>query len=54
MSDYLIWAAEKLETKYGWDFDNACDFMMSTNYIPEDVSFKKYIAEEVGNNETLA
>ena len=46
MGDYLIWAAEKLEHKYGWDFDNACEYLMSGAYIPEDVSIERYIKEE--------
>ena len=46
MSDYLIWAAEKLESKYNWDFDDAMEFMMTTDHIPYDESIQKYIEEE--------
>ena len=47
MSDYLIWAAERLEKKYGWNFDDAQEWLMSTNYIPHDISLQKYIEEEM-------
>ena len=52
MSDYLVWAAEKLEHKYGWNFKDAQEYMMSGNYIPYDISLQKYIEEN--KNETLA
>lgn len=45
MSDYLIWAAERLETKYGWNFEDAQEWLVSTNYIPYDISLQKYIEE---------
>ena len=46
MSDYLVWAAERLETKYGWKFEDAQEWLMKTNYIPYDISLQKYIEEE--------
>lgn len=52
MSDYLIWAAEKLEKKYKWNFEDAHEYMMSVNYIPYDISLENYIKEN--KNETLA
>lgn len=45
MSDYLIWAAEKLEQKCGWNFEDAMEYLMSGNYIPHDVSLEKYLEE---------
>lgn len=51
MSDYLIWAGEKLEKKYGWNLEDAMEYLMSGNYIPKDVSLEKYIEEgQDGNN----
>ena len=38
MSDYMIWAAERLEHKYGWKFEDAQEWLMSTNYITYDIS----------------
>ena len=52
MSDYLVWAAERLEYKYGWNFEDAREYMMSGNYIPYDISLEKYIQEN--KNETMA
>lgn len=45
MSDYLIWAGEKLEQKYGWRIEYAMDYLMSGNYIPHDISLEKYLEE---------
>jgi hypothetical protein len=45
MSDYLIWAGEKLEQKYGWKLEYAMEYLMSDNYIPYDVSLEKYLEE---------
>ena len=45
MKDYLIWAAEKLEKKYKWNFDDAMEYLMSGNHIPYDVSIEKYLQE---------
>ncbi len=47
MSDYLVWAAERLEQKYGWKFEDAQEYLMSGNYIPYDISLEKYIKEEL-------
>ena len=47
MKEYLIWAAEKLEKKYHWDFDDAMYWLTHASYIPEDVSLSKYLKEEV-------
>ena len=47
MSDYLVWAAERLEKKYGWNFDDAMYWLTHASYIPEDVSIQKYIKEEM-------
>ena len=44
--DYLIWAAERLEKKYGWHFDDAQEWIIFSNYIPYDVSLQKYIEEK--------
>ena len=45
MSDYLIWAGEKLEQKYGWRLEYAMEYLMSGNYIPHGVSLEKYLEE---------
>lgn len=45
MSDYLVWAGEKLEQKYGWKLEDAMEYLMSGNYIPHDVSLEMYLAE---------
>ena len=54
MKDYLIWAAEKLEKKYGWNYYDAMEYLMSSHYIPADVSMEKYLEERDKENETLA
>ena len=46
MSDYLVWAAERLEKKYGWKFEDAQEFLVTTAHVPYDVSLQKYIEEE--------
>ena len=45
MSDYLIWAAERLEKKYGWKFEDAQEWLMKTDHVPYDISLQKYIEE---------
>ena len=45
MSDYLVWAAERLEKKYNWNFDDAMEFLTTTAHVPYDVSLQKYIEE---------
>ncbi len=45
MSDYLIWAAERLEKKYGWKFEDAQEWLTKTDHIPYDISLEKYIEE---------
>lgn len=45
MKDYLIWAAEKLEKKYKWDFEDAMYWLTHASYIPHDVSVQKYLEE---------
>lgn len=54
MKDYLIWAAERLEKKYKWDYYDAMEYLMSGNHIPYDVSIEKYLKERDEENETLA
>lgn len=50
MSDYLVWAAERLEKKYGWDFEDAQEWLWSMSQsntpLPYDISLEKYIEEE--------
>ena len=45
MSDYLIWAAEKLEQKYHWKYEYAVEWLMSTDHIPYDLTIQKYLEE---------
>jgi hypothetical protein len=45
ISDYLVWAAEKLEKKYKWDFEDAMYWLTHASYIPHDVSVQKYLEE---------
>lgn len=45
MSDYMVWAAEKLEVDYGWDFDDALEWLGKTHYIPYPLTIQKYLEE---------
>lgn len=43
MKDYLIWAAEEMENKYGMDFDFWQEWIMSGGYIPPSCSIDSYL-----------
>ena len=45
MKDYLIWAAERMEKKYHWVFEDAMEWLVNTEYTPYDVSIQKYLEE---------
>ena len=45
MSDYLVWAAEEMEKRWGWNYDDAVEYLMSNNHIPDQVSMERYNKE---------
>ena len=49
MSDYLVWAGEEMEKRYGMNVYFWMDWIMQGMYVPNDLTLEAY-----SKNETMA